>query len=110
MPVSAGDVDQGVPLLMSPLIENDWDIPHSHSSVLFDTFIDHHFANSTGEKAPLRSDVVSTIQISGYGTLEQVRLGTRRVALLKTETGGHHIGKVEGVQDTIGRLFDLYSV
>ncbi|TEB30787.1 alpha/beta-hydrolase [Coprinellus micaceus] len=82
--------------------EDDWDIPHSHSDALFDAFRDLGLAakdNST----------VSTTRITGYGTFSQTKVGSRNVALLKTERGGHDLGKVEGVQDTIGRLFGLYN-
>jgi abhydrolase domain-containing protein 12 len=53
------------------------------------------------------------MHIEGYGVLEEmqptvVALEGRKVALLKTERGGHDIGRVEGVQDTIGRMFRFY--
>lgn len=100
-----------VPDIKSPVLvahaEDDWDIPHSHASTLFDAFIENRFNNGT---APGYAHLGSATHISGYGVLEQVGEGKRRVALLKTERGGHHIGNVEGVQDTIGRLFDLYTV
>jgi abhydrolase domain-containing protein 12 len=51
---------------------------------------------------------VSTTQVAGYGTLEQVQVQGRNVALLLTEAGGHDIGRVEGVQETIGRMFGFY--
>lgn len=78
--------------------EDDWDIPHSHASTLFDAFLTDTADNSS----------VSTSRITGYGTFSQARVANRNVALLKTERGGHDLGKVEGVQDTIGRLFGLY--
>ncbi|KAF6742569.1 Alpha/Beta hydrolase protein [Ephemerocybe angulata] len=83
--------------------EDDWDIPHTHSSALFNAFLDP----SEPFAAPNTS--VSTTHISGYGSFSQARVANRNVALLKTERGGHDLGKVEGVQDTIGRLFGLYS-
>lgn len=32
----------------------------------------------------------------------------RKVALLRMERGSHDIGRVEGVQDTVGRMFGFY--
>ncbi|KAJ2933003.1 hypothetical protein H1R20_g4072, partial [Candolleomyces eurysporus] len=80
--------------------EDDWDIPHSHSSALFDAFVGP-VCNTTS--------LVSTTRVTGYGTFWQADIGNRKVSLLKTERGGHDLGKVEGVQDTIGRLFGLYT-
>jgi len=37
-----------------------------------------------------------------------VALEWRKVALLRTKRGAHIIGRVEGVQDTIGRMFGFY--
>jgi abhydrolase domain-containing protein 12 len=82
--------------------EDDWDIPHTHSSTLFDAFLDQGAATKS-------NSTVSTTRITGYGTFSQAKVGNRNVALLKTEYGGHDLGKVEGVQDTIGRLFGLYD-
>ena len=55
---------------------------------------------------------MSTTLIEGYGVYEETtddfirKEGLeRKVALLKIESGGHDIGRVEGVQDTIGRMF-----
>jgi abhydrolase domain-containing protein 12 len=64
-------------------------------------------------RATRRKEVVSTTHIEGYGVLEEmhpsvVALEGRKVALLKTERGGHVIGRVEGVHDTIGRMFGFY--
>lgn len=62
-----------------------------------------------------RSDIVSTTLIEGYGVYEEtnnefIRMEgfERKVALLRTESGAHDIGRVEGVQDAIGRMFRLY--
>ena len=60
-------------------------------------------------------DIDSTTLIKGYGVYEEtdsdfVRLEglDRKVALLRIESGGHDIGRVKGVQDTIGRMFEFF--
>jgi len=114
--------------------DNDWDIPSSHSSLLFDAFLAPYLPLSpTTPENPLsqtdwdnytlheniraskRSDIVSTMLIEGYGVYEEtnndfVRMEglERKVALLRIESGGHDIGRVEGVQDAIGRMFGFY--
>ena len=119
--------------------DDDWDIPSSHASTLFDAFlspyllpsisISHQTNNNTLQKdnnnirVYKRSDIVSTILIDGYGIHEETNLDfskleeeeeeegfkeRRKIALLRTEDGGHDIGKLEGVQDTVGRMFGFY--
>ncbi|KIJ98232.1 hypothetical protein K443DRAFT_680949 [Laccaria amethystina LaAM-08-1] len=106
---------------------NDWDIPYSHSQVLFNAFLSpilpqapplpenplshadwQTYNDQTSLHAQKRDQLVSTTQVAGYGTLEQVQVQGRNVALLLTEAGGHDIGRVEGVQETIGRMFGFY--
>ena len=110
--------------------ENDWDIPHSHSSALFDAFLETILleaqANSessvlinssdldTESLQPLplpseqRDELVSRVNIHNFGTLDEFAASGRRVALLMTVCGKHDIPKEEGVQDTIRRMFELY--
>ena len=83
----------------NPLSQTDWDSYTLHHKI----------------RASKRSDIVSTTLIEGYGVYEEtdsdfVRLEglDRKVALLRIENGGHDIGRVEGVQDTIGRLFGFF--
>ncbi|KAF5354199.1 hypothetical protein D9756_007001 [Leucocoprinus leucothites] len=110
--------------------ENDWDIPHTHTSTLFDAFLDPYLplAPSLSEnrfsshswdqygvqqdlRAERRSTIVKTTSIAGFGTWEEFidqKTGGRRVAMLKTAAGNHDIGRLEGVQDAIGEMFDFY--
>jgi len=115
--------------------DNDWDIPSSHSTILFEAFLSPYLPSypATPEnplsladwdnytlyenvRASKRSDIVSTMLIEGYGVYEEtnsefLRLEEgleRKVALLRIENGEHDIGRVEGVQDTIGRMFGFY--
>lgn len=109
---------------------NDWDIPHTHTSILFDTFLDPYLPSAPGlptnpmsihnwdeyvaqqdVRAERRSAIVKTTVINGFGTLEDFvdeKQGGRRVAMLKTNAGNHDIGRLEGVQDVIGRMFGFY--
>lgn len=110
--------------------ENDWDIPHFHSSALFDAFIETVLLESPGngessilmnlsdldtvspQPGPLpserREELVSRVNIHNFGTLDEFAASGRKVALLKTVSGNHDIAKEEGVQDAIKRMFDLY--
>jgi len=114
--------------------DNDWDIPSTHSSILFNAFLSPYLPSypATPEnplsltdwenytlyeniRVSKRSDIVSTMSIDGYGVYEETNSKfvkmeglERKVALLRTESGGHDIGRVEGVQDAIGRMFGFY--
>ena len=112
-------------------IDNDWDIPVSHSSILFDAFLSPYLPATQKNRLSLsdcdnytlhgntrvskRSDIVSTTLIEGYGVHEETNTNfarieglQRKVALLRIESGEHDIGRIEGVQDTIGRMFGFY--
>ncbi|KAJ3572336.1 hypothetical protein NP233_g3153 [Leucocoprinus birnbaumii] len=110
--------------------KNDWDIPHSHSTALFDALLGPYLpAAPTISEDPLsvhgwlhrkarkdlraerRSTLVQTTFIRRFGTLEEFvdqKKGGRRVSMLKTNAGGHDIGRLEGVQDAIGKMFGFY--
>lgn len=108
--------------------DNDWDIPSSHASILFEAFLSPYLLttpeNHTNRdnytqhediRVSKRSDIVSTVSIDGYGVHEETNNDfiameglDRKVALLRTERGGHDIGRMEGVQDAVGRMFGFY--
>ncbi|PPQ96974.1 hypothetical protein CVT26_006430 [Gymnopilus dilepis] len=113
--------------------DNDKDIPVTHASLLFDAFLSPHLPSSpslppnplsptewdnytsqTSLRTGKRHEVVNTLDIEGYGVYEEMskdvvkREGGRKVALLRTRTGGHDVGRVEGVQDEIGRMLGLF--
>jgi abhydrolase domain-containing protein 12 len=102
--------------------ENDWDIPHAHSSVLFNAFLDPHLVepqanvNTSDLKAvsaqlafrnARRKELVSRANIPNFGTLDEFAANGRKVALLKIAYGKHDIPKNEGLQEVIGRMFHL---
>ncbi|KXN88127.1 Monoacylglycerol lipase ABHD12 [Leucoagaricus sp. SymC.cos] len=111
--------------------ENDWDIPHSHSDVLFNAFVDtvlpepklpkkamratkeDYDAMTTllEKRRVVREKVVDYIGMGGFGYIERFRDGEkkRNVTLVKTKYGGHdYVGVQEGVQDAMGRMFGLF--
>lgn len=113
--------------------DDDADIPSTHGSTLFDAFLEPHlpahpslpanplshgtWGNYTSQETlriNTRKEVVQTTVVDGFGVYEEMTQavvdteGGRKVALLRTERGGHDIGRVEGVQDAIGRMFGLY--
>lgn len=107
--------------------ENDWDIQHSHSSILFNAFLEPHLPglpefprnpaspNSSDELASLlasrhakRAELVSNTDVHNFGTWDEFTAGGRTIALLKTQKGSHDIGRIEGVQDYMGRMFQLF--
>ncbi|EKM77818.1 hypothetical protein AGABI1DRAFT_115061 [Agaricus bisporus var. burnettii JB137-S8] len=109
---------------------DDWTIPHTHSTILFDTFLESYLPSAPGlpmnpmsnynwddyavqqdKRAERRRKIVQTTVIDGFGTLEEfvdAKKEGRRIAMLKTSAGAHDIGRLEGVQDVIGMMFGFY--
>ncbi|KAF9002489.1 Alpha/Beta hydrolase protein [Cyathus striatus] len=106
--------------------ENDWDIPHLHASMLFQELVDTHTSKATASlqshfvdnaqefyvsNATIESDEdeshISRTVIEDFGTLDRFTENDKQVALLKSYSGGHDIGRIEGVQDVIADLFRL---
>ncbi|KAF9449162.1 alpha/beta-hydrolase [Macrolepiota fuliginosa MF-IS2] len=110
--------------------ENDWDISHTHTSSLFDAFLDPYLPPVLSQpeismsshdwdeypakqelRAQQRNTIVKTTAINRFGTLEEFvdqKENERRVVMLKTHAGGHDIGRLEGVQDVIGKMFGFH--
>jgi abhydrolase domain-containing protein 12 len=110
--------------------EDDWDIPHVHTDVLFDSILSPYLPplpppmrfsilNPPGEKeygdsqaaAALRlekrSEMVRAREVEGFGNVEETMDGQVRV--VKSKWGGHDpFGNQEGVQDTIREHFGLW--
>lgn len=110
--------------------EDDWDIQPSHSSVIFnallepylpashiDSDVHHPFLMSSSDwytithqqalRAEERNAILSRVDIPKFGTLETFIADERKIAFLKLNNGGHDIGRIEGVQDVLGRFFDF---
>lgn len=60
-----------------------------------------------------RAEVISTTVLDGYAFYEETRPEVsaregRKVAFLRTKFGGHNLGRIEAIQDAIGRMFKLF--
>ncbi|KAI9450805.1 Alpha/Beta hydrolase protein [Lactarius psammicola] len=119
-----------VPLLIVHA-EDDWDIPHEHSSTLFDAFLEPHLpalpeitAAMAGaseevaermttlaqERTALRSELVAVRDLARLGRAEVFARSAAHgeVVFLRTRWGGHdRVGLVEGVQDYMAEMFHL---
>lgn len=110
--------------------ENDWDIPDSHSDVLFNAFLNavlpelklpanavratreeyDMMSSSLEKRQAAREKVIKRTDMPGFGYIESFldEKKGRKVMLVKTLYGGHdYLGVQEGVQDAIGRMFGM---
>ncbi|KAJ7239289.1 Alpha/Beta hydrolase protein [Mycena rebaudengoi] len=98
------------------LLPDDEAFPHAHADMLFDAFLELIPAtspipsfnmDSVARQAELRRGLVTVQEIPTFGRLEEAQSGGRKFALLKTVEGTHDILRAEGVQDVVGRMFNL---
>ncbi|KAF8158229.1 Alpha/Beta hydrolase protein [Crassisporium funariophilum] len=108
--------------------ENDWDIPHSHSDVLFQAFIEKHLppvdmpanafamtaqewdvvSGQTKARVEKRDSMVKSRQLAHFGRIDEFWEEERHIVLVKTLAGGHdYLGVQEGLVDIIGTTFGL---
>ncbi|KAF8895313.1 Alpha/Beta hydrolase protein [Infundibulicybe gibba] len=108
--------------------ENDWDIPYSHSQVLFNAFLepvlpdvevpDNAFSITKAQwsaildqqaaRASKRNTIVISQHLRNFGTTEEFEHDGRKVKLVQTLAGGHdYLGVQEGVLDAIGQFYKL---
>ncbi|KAJ3818297.1 Alpha/Beta hydrolase protein [Lentinula raphanica] len=109
--------------------ENDWDIPYTHSQVLFNAFLEPLLPNVDIPSDPVsttkedwsaftaqitarknrREAIVRTTHLPNFGIIEEfVDRGGEKVIFVKMLEGGHdYVGVQEGLQDVIGRKFGL---
>ncbi|KAJ7182914.1 Alpha/Beta hydrolase protein [Mycena crocata] len=107
--------------------EDDWDVLPTHADALWDAllapllpalaplpsspaeFAAVDWKEAAAEQAArdaARAELVQTTSVSAFGKLEEaVVAGGRRLAQLRTHKGKHDLGRVEGVQDVMGRMF-----
>lgn len=111
--------------------ENDWDIPHSHSDVLFNAFLDgvlpelklpesavratredyEVMSASLAKRRVVREKLVDHFDMGDFGYIERFwdKTKKRNVTLVKAKHGGHdYLGVQEGVQDAMGHMFGLF--
>ncbi|TFK52363.1 alpha/beta-hydrolase [Heliocybe sulcata] len=125
--------------IKSPILlahaEDDWDIPYTHSEILFNSILDTHlphlpelpksaseisqlskddwsdYVSAQSMRKALLAQLVTETNIPGFGTIQEVRRGNGdgKVVFVKSLWGGHdRIGLMEGVQDAIGRTFEMF--
>lgn len=127
------DTLQVVPHIKSSVIIahalNDFDIPYTHSEVLFNAFLKPHLPAITPLPTTLpvptdtwnqfeiqrqahfakREVIVTSTDIGNFGTVDEFEQEGRKIVLVKTQAGNHDfLGVQEGLQDIIGRSFRLF--
>ncbi|KAF8816450.1 alpha/beta-hydrolase [Phlegmacium glaucopus] len=106
--------------------ENDWEIPDSHSDVLFQAFLERQlppldmpnnvFSMSKQDweivegqqkaRRQKRNEILTSTTLANFGRVDEFSENGRKVVLVKTLAGGHdYLGIQEGLQDIIGRTF-----
>ncbi len=105
--------------------EDDWDIPDSHSDILFHAFLDPYLPpvdatenfvmspeslNKLSEQQKSRKatldGLVRTTKITKFGRMVEFVAKEQKVVLVKTLVGGHnYVGIQEGLVDIIGKTF-----
>ncbi|RXW22876.1 hypothetical protein EST38_g2992 [Candolleomyces aberdarensis] len=109
--------------------ENDWDIPSSHSDVLFQAYLEPYLPElvlpglgpkvfSTDEwqkmlgqqqaRKEKRGELVKHTPISKFGSIDEFEADRRQVVLVKTHAGSHdYLPLQEGLQDIIRKRFSF---
>jgi abhydrolase domain-containing protein 12 len=109
--------------------EDDWDIPSSHSDVLFQAYLDpllpdlnvpdfgpkvlsaeewNHMAEQRKARQVKRAEIVEHTEVPHFGSLDEFEQGDRTVTLVKTHKGGHdYLPLQEGVQDIVKKKFNM---
>ncbi|KAJ7725356.1 Alpha/Beta hydrolase protein [Mycena metata] len=127
------DTEALIPRMKGPILiahaENDWEIPYTHSEALFNTFLDPllpslpsfpsntlskdewaAFTEQFSKRKEAKKEIVSTVELHNFGTVQEGVESGRRIVLLTTLAGGHdYLGVQEGVQDVIGRTFGFFE-
>jgi len=106
--------------------ENDWDIPDSHSDILFQAFLERQLPpldiptdvlamskqdwemveGQQKARQQKRDEILKSTMLVNFGRVDEFSENGRKVVLVKTLEGGHdYLGVQEGLQDIIGRTF-----
>ena len=106
--------------------ENDWEIPDSHSDVLFQAFLERQLPpldipynvlamskedweiveRQRKARQNKRNEILKSTTLLNFGRIDEFSEDRRKVVLVKTLAGGHdYLGVQEGLQDIIGRTF-----
>ena len=108
--------------------ENDWDIPDSHSDVLFQAFLERQLPpldipsnvlamskedweiveSQQKARQNKRKEILKSTTFANFGRMDEFSEDGLKIVLVKTLAGGHnYIGVQEGLQDIIGRTFAI---
>ncbi|KAF8583341.1 alpha/beta-hydrolase [Ramaria rubella] len=115
--------------------EDDFDIPSSHSTDLFDTLLApllpprsltkeelSHPASVSQEqwgefriqeeiRQKVKEDVVQVKEIGGFGRINRFERNGAQVVYVESKWGGHdHVGRLEGVVDIVGDVLGIKRV
>lgn len=110
---------------------NDWDIPYTHSEVLFEAFLDPYlpplnetlsaksrslsqdqwqtFMSELSARQEKKAEIVSTKTIPNFGEVQTFKDTERSVTFVKMLQGKHdYVNLQEGLQDVVGRTFGFF--
>jgi abhydrolase domain-containing protein 12 len=104
---------------------DDWVIPHTHSDVLFNAFLEPDLpayppprnalqltpeeTDAEEARRAKREQLVTHTDLPRIGTMDEFIQEGRKIVLVKTHKGGHdYLGIQEGVQDAIGKAFGFF--
>ena len=108
--------------------EDDWDIPDSHSDILFHAFLESQLPpldipsdvlamskedweiveDQQKARQNKRNEILKSTTFSNFGKMDEFSEDGRKVVLVKTLAGGHdYLAVQEGLQDIIGRTFAI---
>ena len=108
--------------------ENDWDIPDSHSDVLFQAFLERQLPpldmpsnvlamskqdweiveGQQNARQKKRNEILKSTTLANFGRVDEFSDNGHKIVLVKTLAGGHdYLGVQEGLQDIIGRTFGI---
>lgn len=108
--------------------ENDWDIPDSHSDILFQAFLEKQLPpldlplnvlamskedwetveGQQKARQNKRNKILKSMTLANFGRIDEFSEDGRKVVLVKMLAGGHkYLGIQEGLQDIIKRTFAI---
>jgi abhydrolase domain-containing protein 12 len=108
--------------------ENDWDIPDSHSDILFQAFLERQLPpldipsnvlsmskedweiveGQQKARQDKRNELLKSTTLVNFGRMDEFFEEGRKIVLVKTLAGGHKdLGAQEGLQDIIGHTFAI---
>ncbi|KAF9220494.1 alpha/beta-hydrolase [Gyrodon lividus] len=108
--------------------EDDWDISHTHSDVIFDALIEPYlpsvdalpiepiswtkeqwstYQTQVAKKREVRESLLTRTHMPNFGVMDKFVASGETIVLLKTLIGSHEVGTLEGTQDVIRNMFSF---